>query len=168
MPAELATTLEVDEETRLEQAEAVVRSYCGWHIAPSRPDETVVIRATSSPAILLPSMHVTAVAVAEAGVPVASTAYSWEASGILYRRGGWPADVTVTFTHGYEDVPAEVAAIVQAIAQRAVNDPGSLVRVQDGPFSETYGQTGLNQVVPLALLEAEKGILDRYRIPPRP
>jgi hypothetical protein len=169
VPAELATTLAPSEADRLLQAEALVRSYCGWHIAPSRTDEVAVLPATFGQVALLPSLHVTAVtSITEDGVTVDDSLYTWAPNGVLTRSWGWNASVTVTFTHGYEEVPAEVTAVVQAVAQRAVDNPSSLVRVQKGPFADTYSQTGFNQSLPIALLDAEKEILDRYRIPPRP
>jgi hypothetical protein len=97
--------------------------------------------------------------------------YIWSAAGVLTRGvggyvGSWGyGSVVVAMTHGYAIPPGEVTAIVQAVAQRAVANPGSLVRQSAGPFSETYSQTGFNQSIPLALLEAEKSTLLRYRIP---
>lgn len=169
MPVELAANLAPTEADRLLQAEALVRSYCGWHIAPSRVDEVAVLPATLGQVALLPSLHVTAVSsIAEDGTALDTTAYEWSANGVLTRSWGWNSSVTVTFTHGYDEPPAEVTAVVQAVAQRAVDNPSSLVRVQKGPFADTYSQTGFNQSLPIALLDAEKEILDRYRIPPRP
>lgn len=170
MPAELATSLETSEADRLLQAEALVRAYCGWHVAPSKPG-TATLRATPGASVLLlPSLHVTAVTVTVNGVElVAGTDYTWDEHGIL-KSYWWSTayDVEIEFTHGYDTVPAEVAAIVQAAAVRAVANPGSLVRTQAGPFSETYSQSGINQVIPLTLLDAEKTVLDEYRIPGRP
>jgi hypothetical protein len=171
VPAELATTLAPTEDDRLLQAEALVRGYCGWHISPSREDIEVTFKtAVNGDVLLLPSLYVTAVSsITEDGVElVAVTDFDWAENGVLTRYRWGSAPVVVTFTHGYETVPPEVTAVVQAIAQRAVNNPGSLVRTQDGPFSDTYSQTGFNQSLPLALLDAEKEILNRYRIPPRP
>ena len=168
MAAELATTLEPTEADRLLQAEALVRAYCGWHIAPSRTDEEYVVPATSR-VVLLPSLLVTAVAVADPdGVTVDASSYSWTDAGVVTPTSWWLAGTTITFTHGYAEPPADVTAVVQSVAQRAVQNPGSLVRKQVGPFADTYSQTGSNQSLPIALLDAEKAILDRYRIPPRP
>lgn len=168
MPAELATSLVTTDADRLLQAEAVVRSYCGWHIAPSRADVELTLKPSNATVLTLPSLHVTEVTVEEDGVELTDDEFAWDANGVLTRYPGWCAEVDVTFTHGYATVPADVQAVVQSIAQRAVNNPGSVVRVQDGPFSETYSQTGFNQSLPIALLDAEKTILDHYRIPPRP
>lgn len=168
--ADLATTLTATDEQRLTQAEALVRAYCGWHISPSR-EETVEVRAQGGWTLALPSMHVTAVAsVADDGTALTvEDDYTWSTAGILTRLGYWGAGtvVEVTFTHGYAvaDLPAEITAVVQAIAQRAVNNPGSLLRAQAGPFGSSHSQTGTNQALPIALLDAERAILARYRLP---
>lgn len=166
--ADLAGTLTPTDEDRLEQAEALVRAYCGWHIAPSRED-TVTIRVLGGERVFLPSMHVTAVdSVSEAGVALTvDTEYTWDTPSGVLRRTYWAYDelVEVAFTHGYEDVPADVTAVVQAVAQRAVDNPGSLVRSQAGPFSETYSATSSGQVATLSLLESEKAALAPYKVP---
>lgn len=171
MPAELATSIVATEADRLMQAEALVRGYCGWHIAPSR-EETVTLHTWGGTYLPLPSLYVTAVGtVTEAGTELAlDEGYAWLAPTSTLSRysWGWDADVDVTFTHGYDEVPPEVTAVVQAVAQRAVENPGSRPRAQAGPFADSFSQVGFNQAPALALLDAEKDILSRYRIPPRP
>ena len=171
MAAELATSLTVTDADRLMQAEQAVRNYCGWHIAPSR-DETVTLRPDCrDKAVLLPSLHVTAIASISADeVDLEVDSYRWSANGVIKADCGywWQDELVVEFTHGYATPPADVAAIVIAIAQRGVDNPSSLVRTQAGPFADTYSQTGFNQSLPIALLDAERSILDFYRIPPRP
>lgn len=171
MPAELATTLTSTEAQRLEQAEALVRGFCGWHIAPSRVVTAGQIRGTGTPILLLPSLFVTAVdSVSDDGTPqVIEDDYTWSPAGVLTRPGRWSTKlITITYTHGYTAVPPEVTAVVQAVAQRAVDNPGSLVRNVVGPFAPAYSATGANESAALALLDAEKAILSRYALPPRP
>lgn len=169
MAAELATSLAVTEADRLEAAESLVRGYCGWHIAPSYADQEVTLWPSGTSLLLLPSLHVTDVAsVTEDGTELDD--YQWTEAGVL-TRGCWrwvTSPVVVTFTHGYDTVPPEVTAVVQAVAQRALDNPGSRPRAQDGPFADSYSQVGFNQAPALALLDAEKAILDRYKLPPRP
>lgn len=171
MALELAAGLVATEAERLLQAEALVRAYCGWHIAPSR-EETVTVHVFGGTYLPLPSLYVTEVSgVAEAGTAlVLDDGYAWltPSSTLTRYSWGWDADVEVTFTHGYEAAPPEVSAIVQAVAQRAVDNPGSRPRDQVGPFAESYSQVGFNQAPALVLLDAEKEALSRYRIPPRP
>lgn len=170
MPAELAPAVAVSEVERLFQAEALVRGFCGWHVAPSRT-ETFKTKGSGSSVHILPSLHVTAVAsVTSDGELVDPEIYDWSPAGVLTNRGGrWCGRVvSVTFTHGHVDPPAEVTAIVQAVAQRAIQNPGSLTKTQVGPFADAYSLTGSNEVATLALLSSEKQTLSRYKLPPRP
>lgn len=172
MPAELATSLAVTEADRLLQAEALVREYCGWHIAPLRTGIEVTVDGSGSQVLDLPTlMLLDVVSILEDGVTVALSDVQWTEAGYLWRATPWTSElrgVVVTIDHGYEDVPASVEGVVQAVAQRAVQNPGSLVRKQVGPFGDTYSQTGFNQSLPIALLDAEREILDHYKIPLQP
>lgn len=168
MPAELATSLTSTEAQRLEQAEALVRGFCGWHIAPSRTVTDAKIRAKGGTTLLLPSLYVTAVASVtdDETLLTVEDDYTWSSAGVLTREGYWSTEVvTVTYTHGYAAPPPEVTAIVQAVAQRAIDNPGSVVRRTVGPFTDVYSTTGANQVATLALLDSEKETLRRYRLP---
>lgn len=169
--SELALDLNATEDDRLLQAEALVRAYCRWHIAPSRT-EAVTLRGYGTRSLMLPSLYVTDVtAISDDGSAlVLTTDYRWTTDGIVDRVDAYwgSGDIVVDYTHGYDDPPAEVTAVVQAIAQRAISNPGSLVRTQKGPFADTYSQTGSNQSLPIALLDAEKRVLAPYRLPLRP
>lgn len=168
MPAELATSLTATEAERLMQAEALVRGFCGWHIAPARTVTTAQIRGTGRRTLMLPSLYVTAVSAVsdDSTTLTVEDDYTWSTAGILTRHGLWSTKyVTVTYTHGYATTPAEVTAIVQAVAQRAVDNPGSMTRRTVGPFTDAYSATGAGQVATLALLDSEKEALRRYRIP---
>lgn len=168
--AELADDLVQDEDTRLDQAEGVVRSFCRWHIAPVRT-ESFTLR-WGGRAILLPSMNVRSIVSVTNGddATVYDLAdYAFTPWGELTRAGdwvgySWPGNTVVSFTHGYDTPPPEVTGVVQAVAERAIANPGSLIRTQDGPFSDTYSQTSSGTVVPLGLLPAEKSILSAYRL----
>lgn len=164
---ELAVSLTATDAERLEQAEALVRAYCGWHIAPSRVAAEETLHGSGARAIFLRSLYVTELTslVQDGTTLTFDDDYTWDANGAITPAGTWgTGDLVVTYTHGYDEAPAEVTAIVQSIAQRAVQNPGSLVRRQVGPFGDTYSQTGFNQSLPLALLDAEKEVLDTYRI----
>lgn len=165
---ELADTLVATEADRLEQAEALVRGFCGWHIAPSRTETNAVLRGSGQQVLLLPSLHVTAVtSITDDTTPlVVEDDYIWSEAGVLTRSGLWgTASVTVTYTHGYISPPADVVAVVQAVAQRAVDNPGSIGREQAGPYSRQFATAANGESPTLALLESEKDILRRYRIP---
>lgn len=147
--AELAYTLTLSDSEKLDAAEGDVRSYCGWHIAPSRT-ETVRVRPANGRA-LLPSLHVTdVIGITRDGV--ALTGWDWTEAGVLTCVAGCDP-VDVEFTHGYDVPPPEVAAIVSQMAAQLGG--GRVVRKQIGPFSEQYEGSG-----------TDRAVLDRYRLPP--
>lgn len=175
--AELASTLDADQEARLLQAESVVREFCRWHVAPLREVEGAVVAVVEhAQRIFLPTLRLVEVTALQVdGNPVDLAEVDWTRSGMVWRRSGWWSDgwarsrsertrVTISYTHGHETVPSDVEAVVQAVATRAVANPGSLVRKQAGPFGDTYSQTGFNQSLPIALLDAERDILRAHRL----
>jgi hypothetical protein len=176
---ELAPSLPPTPEDRLAQAEAMVRAYCGWHIAPSR-DTTAVLDGGGGHTLLLRSLYVTDVAsVTEDGVLLdPATDYTWSEAGILHRLGiayygqsygqpfgyGWWSStlrgITVEFTHGYAEVPPDVTAVVQAAAQRLTDNPTGLASQTVGPFTEQYGTATSGMFA-----SSDMAVLDRYRLP---
>lgn len=177
MPSELATTLAASEEDRLVQAEALVRAYCGWHIAPVKVS-TWSLGPTGDTALVLPTLRlVNVLAVVDRLVTLDPAGYTWDEQGILHLTArSWysnetlrrfPTRVTVQAEHGYDEPPAEVTAVVQAVAQRALDNPGSLTRDAVGPFANVYSASSTGQAASLALLIEEKQTLGRYKLPAR-
>lgn len=160
-----------DAEAIVQQVQSAIRSYCGWHVAPSI-DETLVLDGRGSRHLWMPSLYVTDVTiVVDEGTTLTSDDYDWSASGYLERRNGcWskrPRQVSVTLEHGYEDIPADLIGVAVAVAARSNVSPTGAVRQATGPFSLDFGS--FNGVAGgVALLEHEKAILDRYKLPPRP
>lgn len=157
-----------DVDSLLDQATALVRSYCGWHVAPSITS-TVSVAGSSKGAILLPTLHVTAVtSIVEDGSTLLTTDYLWDEAGILGRVGvPWTSPdkvVTVTFTHGWDQAP-DFSAVILAVASRAQSSPDGVVRRQVGLVSETYSQTSANVAGGVSLLPHEKDTLRAYRLP---
>jgi len=157
------------EDTMLVAAsEALVRAYCGWHVAPSR-DETFVMDGPGGHELMLPSLYVTEVAsVTEDDVVlVADTDYEWSANGRVWTPGLWTTTlrgISVDVTHGYDVVPLEVQAVVLGVASRAAASPNGIVSQTAGPFSVTYSQTSSNTAGGISLLALEMSVLDRYKI----
>jgi hypothetical protein len=171
LPADLAEYQTGDPQRLIDQATALVRSYCGWHVSPVLAD-TVSLMGSGRPSILLPSLHVTDVtAVVEDGVTLALTDFVWDEVGILGRLDvPWTTPdkvVTVSFTHGY-DRAEDFEAVIMAVASRAQSSPDGVVRRQVGLVSETYSQTGTNTAGGVSLLPSEKEALRAYRIPRMP
>lgn len=151
------------------QAEALVAAFCRWHIAPSI-DVTLTLDGSGTSMLVLPSLHVTAVgSVTVEGVALEAGSYRWSEAGLLVRVAGRfpckPRSVEVAFTHGYDTMPADVQAVIDAVAARVLSTPATGVTQQAaGPFSLRLaaGYDG-----GLGLLSSEQAILARYRRPPR-
>lgn len=97
-----------------------VRTECGWHIAPSTK-QTIAVRTGGADAILLPSLHVTAVTSVTDRNGTSVDGWDVWSNGILERPGGFPDAVQITFTHGFETCPKDLLGIIaeRAVAQSA-------------------------------------------------
>jgi len=162
-----------DAQSAIDQATALVRRYCGWHVTPS-VSETVTLDGPECSTQILPSLHVTAVtSVTVDGVLLAVGDYSWSEIGVIeYARFGpffasasrWPTGlgkVVVVMTHGYDEAP-DLARLIMAQADRGQNVPDRVRSTQMGPRSETYTTDGQEYSM------SELAVLDRYRLPGRP
>jgi len=139
-------------------AQALVTAYCGWHIAPSKT-ETLTLDGPGTRTLLLPSLHVTEItSVVNEGTELDTDAYDWSDAGIVELRHGWFSrrlrGLTVTLTHGYDTMPADVAAVIAQI---------------DGTgFGPQAVQVGQVRVETASGIVTASSILDRYKLPPRP
>jgi hypothetical protein len=160
----------------IERAEAEVRAYCGWHIAPQRED-TLTLDGPGGPLLVLPSLHVVSVtSVAENGVELDPEGYAWSAAGVVRRTSsaatwngscGWTSDyraVVITMTHGYAEMPLDVQAVIDRLTARSTDDPSQYSQV--GAVAYATGADGLP--VSGSLTTLDRMVLDRYRLPPRP
>lgn len=152
--------------TPLEAAEAMVRAYCEWHVAPI-VDETLTLDAKGGTRLFLPSLRVVSVAaVRVSGGLVDPSGYDWTEDGVLRRLGGaqWPyagRSVEVDLVHGHE--PAEVAWIVAQIAERITSAPDRATiigQLSVGTRQITY-RPGAGMV---SLLGPEREALEPYKI----
>lgn len=156
------------EEQATVRAEAEVRAYCGWRIAPQ---ETVALTldGPGTRVLLLPSLHVTdVVSVTEDSTTLTpDTDYTWSESGALRRSSCWPDQyrvITVEFTHGYETWPLDVQAVIDRLAARSLE--GASIYTQVGQVSYATGSDGLPAVG--APTPVDLAVLNRYKLPSRP
>ncbi len=163
-----------DAQSLIDQATALVRRYCGWHVTPSM-SETITLDGSGVGMQILPSLHVTGItSVTYDGTLLSATDYAWSPNGVIeYVAAGlyfagvsrWSTGlgkVVVVFTHGYTDAP-DLAGVILARATRAQKDPkGNLSSWTRGPFSENY------QGASSEFTKDERDTLDRYRLAPRP
>lgn len=189
--ADLAKFEEGDPEFFVRSAEAAVRKYCGWHIAPSANVLNGRYPVGSRGLIVLPSLQVTAVqSVSVCGKDLDPSEYSWDESGIIHRLttawpmlragagylddfgdyagyyslfGSYPPSgiAQVSFTHGYAKTPPDVAAVIFEMASKAIELPAA---------SATDIQAGpfrakLRDTEGLTLTAGQKERLSGYRLP---
>ena len=150
----------------LAQAAAAIRAYCGWHIYASK-EVHLTLDGPGTIILSLPSLLVTEVdtVTEDDDDLVVDDDYQWSAMGVLRRVGtNWTdklGGVVVTFTHGYAVLPPEIQAVCLQAAARAVASPSGIKSEQSGGLSVTYA-------IPGGLMELEKSVLNRYRVPQTP
>lgn len=159
LPSDFLTGyLEDPQDARIAAVTDWVRGRCGWHIAPT-VTETITLDGSGTRVVSLPSLHVTDVGeVTENGVEVD---VEWASTGLLRRRRFWTdrwRAVEVTFTHGHQTVPADLAKVVVEAALR-IPAPGAGAVKKVGPFEMASTS---------AFLPDELETIDRYRILPHP
>lgn len=153
----------------LAAAEAAVRSYCGWHIAPVFA-ENLVLDGTGGRSLFVRTLRLVSVTAAEVdGVVIDPATLEWSEAGYVRAPGVWVdklRSVKLTVTHGFEAVP-DVAEIVRAVAARASASPTGVVREQAGAVSVSMSLTAPGVSGGVVLMDHERRMLDRYRIPGR-
>lgn len=141
-------------------AQAFIRRYCGWHIAPN-VTEQVTLKAAGGSLVMLPTLHLTGVAeVTSGGAPVTVSGDDWWVWGELRLAGRWVrrgTRVSASITHGYDECPADVQQVAQRVAQSATVPVGASAQ-SAGPYTIKYGQIldGLD--------DYSHAVLDHYRI----
>ena len=151
----------------MQAAQASIRRFCGWHVAPSI-SETLRVDAYGGRVLHLPSKHVTGLsAVTVAGVDWTDRV-DWSAAGtVQLRHGFWPdapGAVCVEIEHGWDadDVP-EIEALILTIAKRAKSQPGVVASQSVNGASVSY-QTAGGAPLSVPLLTIEKEMLAPYRL----
>lgn len=152
---------EIDQvEFLLADASAAVRAYCGQEFSLS--ESTVRVRVRGG-AARLPQRPVVSVATA-ADTDENDVDFTWYGSDRVTISKTWLEWVDVTYTHGYEEIPGEIVAVVCQVVGRALGRPAD----QTGLSSETIGQYsyqvgGAAAAGTVGMLADEKAVLDRYR-----
>lgn len=158
---------QVGSELWLKAAQASVRAYCGWHIAPN-VEQTVTLDGEGGTLLMLPSPHVTDVsAITVDGEDIKDRA-DWSGNGMIRLRSGRFPDrfrsVQVTFRHGYDpDEVPDVQSIILKLANRAATGPGVVSSQSTNGSSVTYLTAG-GAPLGTPLLQIEKEALAPYRM----
>ncbi|MGW4641810.1 hypothetical protein ACWEN6_25050 [Sphaerisporangium sp. NPDC004334] len=152
-------------EMLLEAASQAVRDYCGWPISQTGP-ETITVDGSGGRVLQLPALHVTDItAVTIDDVELAPTAYRWSVIGLVKRLDGgcWPdtyQSIGVTWTCGYDPIPASILELVCAAVARRLPNPSGHAAESIGDYAVTYSKS--DKVV---LSGADTALLDHYRLP---
>ena len=157
------------EQRDLIAAEAAVRRYCGWHVAPVIVED-LILDGSGTSTLFLRTLRLDYVeSVSVSGVPLDLADLEWSENGYLRKSGVWPdrlRSVQVRVAHGFDSAD-DVAAIVQAIAARATASPGGIVREQIGARSISLSMTAAGVSGGVVLMDHERAMLDKYRLPGR-
>jgi hypothetical protein len=147
----LQTSLTSDQVDAAEQALRIatqaVRTWTGQQITAG---ESTVELYPQSGVVLLPELPVGEVTEVTAdGEPVEWWLKGAKHGVLLVGRLGvyvveagerwWPPKVTVTYSHGYEDVPDDVKGVVLEVASRTLDNPSGYVQKTVGDVNVSYG-----------------------------
>lgn len=176
LEARLGHTVDADRATALlEDASAIVRGYTrqyfsrveddvatipvnrGQAVLPQRPADkpTLVARADGFGTYPASAWYWGGVGVVEFGSP------SWVANGPSHGRS--PRAVTVTYSHGYEEIPGDVVAVVCQMVARVIEGTDTHGLRSESIDDYQYQLGGGIVSGAVALVPAEMHTLDRYR-----
>ncbi|MEU8525257.1 hypothetical protein AB0C77_06590 [Streptomyces sp. NPDC048629] len=185
--ADLATILgrtftpqqEAQAQALLDQASSIVRAYMRLDITRATTTDTFTMRAPGRQhlgtpfgcgQVTLPQRPV--VDVFAVKVDGTATQDWWLEQDQLYLRSapwlGPPGahqapQVEVTYTHGWDPVPGDIAAIVMQAANRVLVNPSGIRSETVGGISTTYLVPATGENLAVLLSRTEMKVLDRYR-----
>lgn len=120
--------------------------------------DEVVLKGTWANDLVLPERPVLSVESVAFGESVVDAASYLLKGDTLSRPWGWSGRaVTVTYDHGFADIPEDVRSVCLALAARTFRNPDRIIQEGIGTYNVTYDRAGgwLN--------ENEKQLLSRYR-----
>lgn len=182
--ADLATLLgrsftpeqELQAQALLDQASSVVRSYVRQDITRSTSTDTFTMRRADAVlhrcagVVTLPQRPV--VDIDTVLIDGTATQDWWQdGNDLLLRSWTWdrpptahrPPQVTVTYTHGFDEVPGDIKAIVLQAANRVIVNPSGIRSETVGGESVTYLIPAVGEYLGVLLSRTEQKVLDRYR-----
>lgn len=158
----------------LEMASAVVRAYTGQFFELVS-NEVVVLYPDNDGWYRLPQRPIVNVtAIADQDAVNLMTTYAFDLEGWLRNfplyplapRPRWPfSSISVTYSHGYAVIPADVVMVVCSMAGRSVSNPVGIRSESVGDYSVSYSVPGTGEAIGLALSRPEMDVLRSYRWP---
>lgn len=147
---------------------AAVRGDCGWHVAPRVEEYAVLVSGPPGPRLVLPSLAIVTVhSISDVVTGASVTGWRTGAAGMLVRDVGWPRgedNLEVVLTHGYEECPADLVAVVlercRALSTPAPAGARSFTRTTGGVTTSTTYSEGSGT----AWSHAADAVLARYRV----
>lgn len=154
----------------LDQATVIIQSLTGQTLF-AVSDSRVILDGDGTSTLLLPEVPVTDVArVAVDGVELTPDEYEWSSDGLLrltYPCALFPnryQGVDVTYSHGFDPIPADLQLTCAAMACRLSRSDGGL----DAGGEVTFEAVGAYQVryatATAGLTAIESSVIDRYRV----
>lgn len=165
-----------DQATFLDMVCHEVRKYCGWHIAPSVSVTGKRCWFGADHKIMLGSRYVTSIqqVTVDDITLVADQDYFWdEPQGWIRRRPHfWPHNhwALVDFTHGYDEPPSDLKAIIFEVMATAMELPASnATTLQTMQYNITLnsspnGDGGTAVMAGVSLSRSQKERLGQYRL----
>jgi hypothetical protein len=126
-------------------AEDLVRTHCGWHIAPA-VTEVLTLNGKGSAYLRLPSRRVTAITlIVNDGVTLSASNYTWSSDGLVTLLSGyWTTKsraIQVSLTHGYTPCPAAVRREVERLAGAGSGSLQTPTLERIGDVAVNYGSS---------------------------
>jgi hypothetical protein len=172
----LSPAQELQAQSLLDQASSIVRAYVRQDISLATTTDTFTMRRADpvlhrcGGMVTLPQRPIVDIASVE--VNGAATGDWWQdGNDVLVRSHVWPQppaahrppQVTVTYTHGWDPVPGDIAAIVLQAANRVIVNPSGIRSETVGGISTTYLIPATGENLGVLLSRTEMRVLDRYR-----
>jgi len=149
-------------ELALEIASSAVADYLNQTLMLVEDDEAI-IDGNGTELLMLPQVPVTEITKIEIdGTEIDSDYYSYNAKGMVKLKGKkFPkslANVTVTYSHGYTNIPYAIRGVVLSIAARILDTNPAVKQESIGGYSVSYSNSSAG------LLAIEQDALSAYRI----
>lgn len=123
----------------LDAASTRIRNYCGWHIYPELSAIDYRVRGALGHPVWLPTTHLGTVdSMTVDGIAVDVDTVLWFEDGRVDYRD-WRGIATLTFTHGYDEPPADLVALTLELALGDLVSRG-VVREQTLTSSVTWAR----------------------------